>query len=143
MESGTNKNELIENIKHNDQIYAIIIKNQFNKEGIHFFTPPEFSQQLGYMHHPPGKKIEPHFHNAVERNVIYTQEVLLIKKGKLKVNFYDDDRQFIAERILSAGDVILLSNGGHGFEVLEELEMIEVKQGPYCGDLDKTRFMPS
>jgi hypothetical protein len=143
MESGTNKMELVENIKYNDQVYAIIIRNQFNKEGIHFFTPSEFSQQLGYMHHPPGKKIEPHFHNAVERNVVYTQEVLFIKKGKLKVNFYDDDRKFIGERILSTGDVILLSNGGHGFEVLEELEMIEVKQGPYCGDLDKTRFLPS
>lgn len=135
--------ELIENIVHNGQIYAIIIKNEFNKEGVHFFTPPEFSQQLGYMHHQAGKKIEPHFHNAVERNVVYTQEVLVIKNGKLKVNFYDDDKQFITDRILKTGDVILLSNGGHGFEVLEELEMIEVKQGPFFGDADKTRFNPS
>jgi hypothetical protein len=135
--------EPIENIKHNGQIYAIIIKNQFKKEGIHFFTPPEFSQQLGYMNHKKGKKIEPHFHNAVERNVVYTQEVLFIKKGILKVNFYDDNKLFITDRILESGDVILLSTGGHGFEVMEELEMVEVKQGPYCGDMDKTRFLPS
>lgn len=135
--------ELIENITHNDQTYAIIIRNQFNKEGIHFFTPPEFSQQLAYMHHPAGKKIEPHFHNAVERNVVYTQEVLVIKKGKIKVNFYNDEKQLVTERVLSTGDVILLSTGGHGFEVIEEIEMIEVKQGPYCGDIDKTRFIPS
>ena len=135
--------EQIENIKHKGQTYAIIIKNQFNKEGIHFFTPPEFSQQLGYMHHKKGKLIEPHFHNPVERNVVYTQEVLFIKKGKLKVNFYDDDKLLITHRLLESGDVILLSTGGHGFEVMEELEMIEVKQGPYCGDLDKTRFLPS
>jgi hypothetical protein len=132
----------VENIKHNGQTYAIIIKNQFNKNGIHFFTPPEFSQQLGYMRHPQGKKIEPHFHNPVERNVIYTQEVLLIKRGKLKVNFYDSEKKLITGRVLEGGDVILLSNGGHGFEVLEEVEMIEVKQGPYCGDEDKTRFNP-
>jgi hypothetical protein len=134
--------ELVESIRHNGETYAIIIKNQFNKNGIHFFTPPEFSQQLGYMRHPQGKKIEPHFHNPVERNVIYTQEVLLIKRGKLKVNFYDSEKRFIADRVLESGDVILLSNGGHGFEVLEEVEMIEVKQGPYCGDEDKTRFNP-
>jgi hypothetical protein len=135
--------ELTECIKHNDQIYAIIIKNQFNKQGVHFFTPDEFSQQLGYMRHPEGKKIEPHFHNPVRRDVVYTQEVLVIKKGKVKVNFYDDNKIYLTERVLETGDVILLSNGGHGFEMLQETEMIEIKQGPYCGDADKTRFIPS
>lgn len=141
--SGIDSMELVENIRHNEQLYAIIIRNQFRKEGVHFFTPDDFSQQLGYMRHPSGKKIEPHFHNAVERSVVNTQEVLLIKSGKLLVNFFDSNKNKITERILTAGDVILLSSGGHGFEVLEEVEMIEVKQGPFCGDNDKTRFIPA
>ena len=70
----------------------------------------------------------------------YTQEVLFIKKGKLKVDFYNEHQNYLESRILEAGDVILLASGGHGFEVLEEIEMIEVKQGPFTGENDKTRF---
>ncbi len=124
----------------NGHIMAIIISNRFNEKGIHFFTPNEFSQQLAYMNHPAGKIIEPHYHNAVQRNVVFTQEVLVIKRGKLKVDFYDEHLNYTQSRILETGDVILLSAGGHGFEVLEDIEMIEVKQGPYQGELDKTRF---
>jgi hypothetical protein len=125
----------------NGQIMAIIISHRFNESGIHFFTPNEFSQQLAYMNHPAGKIIEPHYHNAVQRNVVFTQEVLIIKKGKLKVDFYDDDLNHTESRVLETGDIILLSAGGHGFEVLEDLQMIEVKQGPYQGEADKTRFI--
>lgn len=124
----------------NGQIMAIIISHRFNEKGIHFFTPNDFSQQLAYMNHPTGKIIEPHYHNAVQRNVTYTQEVLVIKKGKLKVDFYDELLNYTESRILEGGDVILLSSGGHGFEVIEDVEMIEVKQGPYQGEADKTRF---
>ena len=90
----------IEYIKHNEQILAIIISHNFKEKGIHFFTPNEFSQQLAYMNHPAGKMIEPHFHNPIERSVVYTQEVLLIKKGVLRVNFYDDTQLFLFDRIL-------------------------------------------
>ena len=121
---------------------AIIVHNRFKKPGIHFFTPDEFSQQLAYMNHPAGKTIAPHFHNEVHRNVTFTQEVLLVKKGKLRVDFYDDKQDFLESRVLESGDVILLASGGHGFEMLEEVEMIEIKQGPYQGDADKTRFDP-
>lgn len=132
----------IEQIQHKGAIMAIIIHNQFKKPGIHFFTPDEFSQQLAYMNHPAGKTIAPHFHNEVHRNVTFTQEVLLVKKGKLRVDFYDDKQDFLESRVLESGDVILLASGGHGFEMLEEVEMIEIKQGPYQGDADKTRFDP-
>ena len=133
----------IEQITHLEQILAIIINHNFKENGIHFFTPNEFSQQLAYMNHPAGKIIEPHFHNPIERSVVYTQEVLLIKKGILKVNFYDNQQQFLFHRILTQGDIILLASGGHGFEVIEEIEMVEIKQGPYQGDSDKTRFNPN
>nr|WP_242038567.1 hypothetical protein [Chroococcidiopsis sp. [FACHB-1243]] len=119
----------------------MIVSHKFQAPGIHFFTPGDFSQQLAYMRHPAGKIIPPHVHNPVKREVQYTQEVLLIKKGRLRVDFYNESQQYLESYILEAGDVILLIAGGHGFEVLEEIEMFEVKQGPYVGDLDKTRFV--
>ncbi len=131
---------MIDNIKHNEKLLAIIIPHDYHSAGISFFSPSDFSQQLAYMQHPQGKIIEPHVHNSVVREVHYTQEVLFIKKGKLRVDFYDEKREYLESRVLTAGDVILLAGGGHGFEVLEQLEMIEVKQGPYVGDQDKTRF---
>lgn len=130
----------MEEIKYKEETLAIIIYSNFQKEGVEFFTPNEFSQQLAFMKHPEGKTIAPHVHNPVKREVHFTKEVLFIRKGKLRVDFYNDNQQYIKSKVLNAGDVILLAKGGHGFEVLEELEMIEVKQGPYAGDADKTRF---
>jgi mannose-6-phosphate isomerase-like protein (cupin superfamily) len=95
------------------------------------------------MQHPKGKLIDPHVHNLVRRNITYTQEVLIIKRGRLRVDFYDNNRSYLQSRILKDGDIILLATGGHGFEVLDDIEMIEVKQGPYAGDGDKTRFAAS
>jgi mannose-6-phosphate isomerase-like protein (cupin superfamily) len=131
---------MIETLRTGDQLLAVIVSRDFHEPGIHFFTPNDLSQQLAYMRHPAGKVIDPHVHNPVSRNVHYTQEVLFIKRGRIRVDFYDNDRNYIESRILQGGDVILLATGGHGFEVLEEIEMIEVKQGPYAGDQDKTRF---
>lgn len=133
---------MIETIKHIDQTIGIIIRSSFHKEGIEFFTPDMFSQQLGYMNRPAGYTIDPHVHNPVERAVVWTQEVLFIKSGKVRVDFFTDGRHYLESRVVSTGDVILLAAGGHGFEMLEPTEMIEVKQGPYCGDQDKSRFEP-
>lgn len=134
---------MIEKIIHGNLLLAIIIRSTFQKEGIEFFTPISFSQQLGYMNRPKGYIIAPHVHNPVERNVTLTQEVLLIKSGVVRVDFYDDDRNYIESSLLEKGDVILLAAGGHGLEMLENAEMIEIKQGPYCGDEDKLSFNPS
>lgn len=131
---------MIQKIQHNDKLLAIIVSSQFRKEGIEFFTPDDFSQQLAYMHRPKNYSIAPHTHNIVQRNVSITNEVLFVKSGKIRVDFYDDDRNYLESRILGNGDVILLCHGGHGFEMLEDTEIIEVKQGPYTGDQDKTRF---
>lgn len=130
----------IEEIKKKDTLLAMIIRNDYVCEGVDFITPNEYSQQVAYMHHPRGKVIDAHVHNIVHRNVVYTQEVLFIKKGKLRVDFYDDYKDYLESCILEAGDTILLTSGGHGFRVIEEVEMIEVKQGPYSGDMDKIRF---
>ena len=92
------------------------------------------------MKHPQGHRISPHVHNMMTRQVLYTQEVLFIRKGKVRVNLYNSNRIPVGHRILATGDLILLCGGGHSFEMLEETSMIEVKQGPYTGDGDKTIF---
>ena len=121
-------------------LYALIISNSFNKDGITFFTKDESSQQLAFMKHPKDKVIEPHFHNPIKRIINDTQEVLYIKKGILKVDFYDNNKNVLGSEFLNEGDFIMLIQGGHGFSVVEDLEMIEIKQGPYLGDNDKVRF---
>lgn len=131
---------MIKKIYDGDNLLAIIVSNKFDEPGIHFFTPDDFSQQLAYMKHPKGKTIIPHVHNRVPRQVEYTQEVLFIKSGKIRVDFYDMKQQYLESHVLSQHDVILLIKGGHGFEILEDLEMFEIKQGPYVGESDKTRF---
>lgn len=132
--------EHVEHVQFDDLLYAIIVRATFREPGIHFFSPPEMSQQLAFMSHPQGKSIAPHRHNKLTREVHFTQEVLLIQKGKLQVDFYTVEEEYLESRVLSAGDIILLSSGAHGFQVLEPLEMIEIKQGPYAGEEDKTRF---
>ncbi len=131
---------MIERITDKDELLAIIIRSNYQKDGIEFFTPNDFSQQLAYMNRPKGYSIEPHVHNAVPREVCYTQEVLIIKSGKVRVDFYTQEKVFLCERTLDVGDVILLASGGHGFTMLEPTEIIEVKQGPYIGENDKIRF---
>lgn len=134
---------MIERIYSKLEVLAIIVRRDFNDSGINFFTPNDYSQQLAFMSHPKGKEIQPHIHKKVQREVHFTQETLFIRKGKLQVDFYTDEQAFLESRILEAGDVILLIKGGHGFKVLEDLEMFEVKQGPYAGDEDKIKFIPA
>lgn len=131
---------MIEKVVFKSKVLAIIIRSDYHENGIHFLTEEDYSQQLAYMHHPKGKLIDAHIHNFESRNVVYTQEVLVIRKGILRVDFYQEDRSYIESYILHAGDIILLASGGHGFEVLEEVEMVEIKQGPYLGERDKERF---
>lgn len=131
---------MLEKINCKDILYAIIVRSNFEKKGIYFFSDENDSQQLGYMNRPSGYTIQPHRHNLVKREVHLTQEVLFIKKGKVRVDFYSENQEYLQSTILNQGDVILLSNGGHGFKMLEESEIIEVKQGPYCGEMDKVRF---
>lgn len=134
--------ETVERILHDGELLAVIVRDEFKQPGISFFTPGELTQQLAYMCHPAGKVINPHVHNPVPRSVAFTQETLIIKRGRLRVDFFDNAQNYLESRELKKGDVILLIKGGHGFEVLEEIEMIEVKQGPYAGDQDKTVFAP-
>lgn len=127
-----------------DTLLAIKLDRSFRGAGISFFTGGAFSQQLGYMNRPQGHVIPPHDHNSVMRQIEWTQETLFVRSGKIRVDFYaPGSRKYLGSRELGTGDIILLAHGGHGFEMLEESEIVEVKQGPYAGDADKTRFEPN
>lgn len=134
---------MIEKIYNYQLLCAIIIRKNYTNTGIEFFTKDHDSQQLGYMNREKDYVILPHRHNIVLREVNLTQEVLLIKKGKIRVDFYDNNQIYFESKILYSGDVILLANGGHGFKMLEDSEIIEIKQGPYVGEIDKVRFTPT
>lgn len=130
----------IETIQYQGNVIALVIYNNFDVNGIKFLSPNEFSLQLGHMRHPAGYQVVPHTHNPVHRHTVGTQEVLFIKKGRIRVDFYSSDQVFLESRELVAGDIILLVSSGHGIEVLEEATIVEVKNGPYIEGADKGRF---
>ncbi len=125
----------------NNQL-AVIVRSAYKPAGIDFLTPDTFGQQVAYMNRPKGEIIQAHIHEPISRTLIGTQEVLYIRKGRIRVDFYESDRTYVSSMTLGAGDLMLLNTGGHGFEVLEDIDMIEIKQGPYAEGRDKTRFTP-
>ena len=132
---------MMEQVVSGSQLLAIVLRHDRGGDpGITFFTPPDFSQQLAYMNHPKGYEIGGHTHREIERQIFYTQEVLFVWSGRVRATFYDRDETRVTSRDLNAGDVVMLVSGGHGFEMLEDTEMIEVKQGLYMGDQDKIRY---
>ena len=123
-----------------NNVVAMIIWNDFSTDGIEFFSDINYSQQVAYMKRDSGYKIAPHIHLGRVRQIYLTQEVLLIKSGKIKVTLFDSYRQHLGDVTLRTGDIIHLISGGHSIEFLEESEIIEVKQGPYLEGKDKEIF---
>lgn len=138
----TGKNLTLLNIyDKTKQLIAIVIRKELSLEKTTFFSADNYSQQIGIIKYPKEGRIKPHYHNKISREVFFTQEVLVIRKGKVKVDLYDSELNFIESVILNDRDVIFLISGGHGFEMLEDTEMLEIKQGPYSGvSNDKTHF---
>lgn len=134
--------ETIERIYDGDRFLGLIIRKDYHESGIVFLTDDQSPQQLGYMNRAKGYVIAPHVHNAVPRTVELTQEVLIIRSGKVRVDYYDEDKNYLESRMAYEGDIVFLGFGGHGFKMLEDAEIVEVKQGPYCGAKDKVRFEP-
>jgi len=135
------QNNSFEEIKHDGQLIAIILRADYACDRTRFFSPPGFSQQLGYIVHKKNGVIKAHCHKEVQRKITMTQEVLFIKKGRLLADFYTPHRKYISSRQLNAGDTVFLCAGSHGFTMLADTEMIEVKQGPYSGvEGDKELF---
>jgi mannose-6-phosphate isomerase-like protein (cupin superfamily) len=109
-------------------------------KGIKFFTPNNLNLQLGLMSHNKNYIIKPHSHINTKKIIKHMSEILIIFSGKLKVFFYNKKHIRKKNVILKKKDIILLIKGAHGFKVLENLEMLEIKQGPFTGDKDKVRL---
>ncbi len=132
---------MIEYIKKNKIIFAQIIRSKFkSKKGVNFFTKPNLIQQVAYMNHKQGHKIIPHYHKRTVRKINKTSEVLIILDGRMKIDFYDRKNKLFKKTILKKNDIIVLIDGGHGFQMLNNCKFIEVKQGPFVKNKDKTRL---
>ena len=132
---------MIEKILHKKKLYALIVRKQFRKKsGINFFTSKEATQQFGFMKHKKNHIIKPHKHNKRLTRILRTTEVILLLKGTLRVDFYNNKYKYLFSKKINEKDIIMLIHGGHGFKVLKNAEMIEVKQGPYSLASDKIKF---
>jgi len=131
---------MIEYVMYKGSRLAIIIRSGHKSSGNEFLTPNEYSQQIGVARYPSGKKIQPHIHKRYQYPVFQPMETLVIQKGILQIDFYSPKKEFLESRTLQEGDVALLCGGGHGFTVVDDLKMVEIKQGPFAGDGDKERF---
>ena len=133
------RNEIIYYKDSTEKIMATLIPAEYTKEGINFITEDTSYLQVAIMQHNAGLGIIPHYHNKISRVIDYTCETLILRKGILEVNLFEDKKLLYSFKIKS-GDVITLFSGGHGFNVIEDVDMIEIKQGPFVGAEDKTRF---
>ena len=131
---------LVEHITYQGRPLAYVIRGSFQPQKTTFLTPPDFKQQVGYVVYPAGGEIVPHLHRPLERHLVGTSEVLIVRKGRCLMDVYNDDRQLVATRELAAGDIMLMVGGGHGFHMLEDTILLEVKQGPYTGVDEKERI---
>ena len=121
-------------------LVALTIKTNEKRDGVQFITPHESNPQLALMRRPAGEYIKAHVHLPIKRVVYGTPEVLIISKGRMRVDFFTNQREYFTSREVTTGDVLVLFSGGHGFLVLEETEMIELKQGPFTPGRDKEKF---
>ena len=132
---------MIEKIIHKNKLFALIVSGNYrNKKGITFFTPNNATQQFGYMKHKKGHIIKPHKHLKRTTKIFTTTEVILLLKGILRVDFYNQKKKYLFSKILKKKIIILLVHGGHGFKDIKDGEMIEVKQGPFNISKDKVKF---
>lgn len=132
--------ERIENIAWDGKPMAYIIRAEMNLQETTFLTPPEFKQQVGFVVYPAGGEIQRHVHRPLERHLVGTSEVLIVRRGRCVVDIYNNEKELVASRELGQGDIMLMVDGGHGFRMMEDTVFLEVKQGPYTGLDEKERF---
>lgn len=134
------KNEMVEEVASGREVLCLIVRSSLTPDRTTFLTPPDYKQQVGFVVYPAGGEIARHVHRPLERHLVGTSEVLLVREGRCLLDVYDDDRNLVATRELSRGDLMLMVGGGHGFRMLEPTTFLEIKQGPYNGLDEKERF---
>ena len=130
----------VETVEHAGQVFCIVIRATPWPTQTEFYTPNDYNLQMGKVVYPAGGAIPRHSHRPVTRTVTGTSEVLVVQKGRMFIDLYDDDNTLVATREMAAGDAVALVSGGHGFRLIEDTVLLEVKQGPYSGVQEKDRF---
>jgi len=132
---------VIETILSDGVVLAYIACGGGPRDQTRFLTPSDCNLQVGHVVYPAGGEIARHMHLPIERHLVGTAEVLIVERGRCELDVYADDRRLVATRELRTGDVLIAVNGGHGFRLLEDTVLLEIKQGPYPGGAsDKERF---
>jgi hypothetical protein len=106
---------------------------------VNFVTDSNLPLQVAQMSRPFNEIIQPHIHNLIERNLQVTSEILILSSGSMRVDLFDSAKDYVSSFIARSNSIVMLFFGGHGFEILEDVKMIEIKQGPYS-EKDKNRF---
>jgi mannose-6-phosphate isomerase-like protein (cupin superfamily) len=131
---------MIDTIAADGTILCYVIRPGATRDTTTFFTPHEAELQAGIIVHPRGHEIPRHEHRPSPRHLTGTAEVLVVERGRCEIDIYDSRRSLVATRLLTQGDIVVLLRGGHGFRMLEDTTLIEVKQGPYLGQDEKHLF---
>ena len=133
---------MIKLIKYKKKILGLIISHKQSKNKVNFYTPNSFTQQVGFISHNKGTYIKPHTHTKFLRKIYKTSEVLYVKKGKIRVDFYLSKNKYLFSKIVNKENIIVLNEGSHGFKIIEKCVLIEIKQGPFNSKIDKKKFNP-
>jgi hypothetical protein len=134
------KRSVFERIPAAGPVLALLASGSHDPGETTFATPPDLNLQVGFVVYSAGGEIARHDHRPLERSIVGTSEVIVVRSGRCEIDLYDNERQHVATRELGTGDVILVVGGGHGFRMLEDTVLLEVKQGPYTGLDEKERF---
>ena len=132
---------MIETLRGPDgDVLAYIVRANSLPERTEFLTPPDCNLQVGHVVYPAHSEIPRHVHLPIERHIVGTSEVLMVQRGRAAVDVYTSRRELVTTRELGVGDIVIAVGGGHGFRVLEDLVLLEIKQGPYPAGAEKERF---
>ena len=133
--------ELIHRIlSKSGSLLAYIIRADFSPDITSFVTPPEHNFQVGFVVYPKDGAIQSHYHRKIDRKISNTSEVLVVRKGHCEIDIYDDEQILVETLEMTTGDVMVMVSGGHGFRIVEDTVLLEIKQGPYIGIDEKKRF---
>jgi hypothetical protein len=130
----------VEPIGRDGKVFAYVMRDTPGEKKTTFLTPDEAIQQVGFVVHPAGAEVKRHYHLPLERAIVGTPEVLVVRQGRCEMDVYDDQQELVCTRELATGDIMVMVGGGHGFRMVEDTVLLEVKQGPYYGPDEKAYF---
>ena len=124
----------------NGYILAFIVDGNKNEQAKNFYTENNLDIQVASFNLKEGENIDRHYHYKQNRNIQTTSEVIYVQEGNLEIEIYDNEKNFIDKLSASEGMIIIILDGGHAINIIEDSKFIEIKQGPYDPENDKERF---